>query len=457
MNLFLLIIITLNIRSAIAINKQNNYNNNNNKNNNNKKNVKTNSNIYELRKKLNWCGPKHEKDALVGLDDRLCQKQFPKLFNRDFQCPSFKHIDRRTVKNMIEPSFYPPSTNISNIIINETELNHILFSSNNNIDTTTNDFSIAIGIIQRDPSNYDSYKIRYIGKNATDPHETWSSSKIYAGHNAGHKVNLSMYEIGKETNVTLSDLMTIVTSYDTTKKLTSNGIGAYYHSIGGHKHANQFIHEILGASSMETFGGNYGEPVPSPPLEYTFTNTLYNPYHHHQIIQKIIPDPTPIPPLSNTMSSITMAEWLRRIIFSREDKNQINNEYFEWENSKNILYGAINSTYFPSLQYGGMSMSSDVYLQLGIDDKMLLNQTTDDWRIFSKLGFGYSSIRKQYEVTLNGYVCLPLHDGNGIEFVISAKTFDKTLDNGEQVDKKMRIGIQNVVKYLINTYGGGYS
>ena len=40
---------------------------------------------------------------------------------------------------------------------------------------------------------------------------------------------------------------------------------------------------------------------------------------------------------------------------------------------------------------------------------------------------------------------------------ISAKTFDKTLDNGEQVDKKMRIGIQNVVKYLINTYGGGYS
>ena len=55
------------------------------------------------------------------------------------------------------------------------------------------------------------------------------------------------------------------------------------------------------------------------------------------------------------MSSITMAEWLRRIIFSREDKNQINNEYFEWENSKNILYGAINSTYFTSLQYGGIN------------------------------------------------------------------------------------------------------
>ena len=69
-------------------------------------------------------------------------------------------------------------------------------------------------------------------------------------------------------------------------------------------------------------------------------------------------------------------------------------------------------------------MSSDVYLQLGIDDKMLLNQTTDDWRIFSKLGFGYSSIRKQYEVTLNGYVCLPLHD----EMVLNlhcAKTFEK--------------------------------
>merc|ERR1711871_1314376 len=103
-------------------------------------------------------------------------------------------------------------------------------------------------------------------------------------------------------------------------------------------------------------------------------------------------------------------------------------------------------------------MSSDVYLQLGIGDQFLSRSSTLDWRIFSKLGFGYSSIRKQYEVTLNGYVCLPLKgsDGagnQGIEFVISAKAFDKTLDNGEKVDAKMRQAVENVTQYLISKYG----
>ena len=51
--------------------------------------VPTNSNIYALRKKLNWCGKHHEVGALVGLDDLLCQKQFPKTFDREFQCPTF--------------------------------------------------------------------------------------------------------------------------------------------------------------------------------------------------------------------------------------------------------------------------------------------------------------------------------------------------------------------------------
>jgi len=87
-----------------------------------------------------------------------------------------------------------------------------------------------------------------------------------------------------------------------------------------------------------------------------------------------------------------------------------------------------------------------------------MNKTTHglDWRIFSKLGFGYTSIRKQYEVTLNGYICLPLgNDGNGVEFVLSAKTFDKTLDNGKKVDLKMREGIENVTQYIIRKYGIG--
>jgi hypothetical protein len=405
--------------------------------------VPTNSNIYALRKKLNWCGQHHEVGALVGLDDLLCQKQFPKTFDREFQCPTFA----RSVFSKNQ-TFYSASTNVSDIIIDEIELDNIV----------SKDFSIATGIVQRDTNGSNNYKVRYIGTNAKAAHETWSSSKIFAGHNAGNKINLSMFQSSLYTNVTLSDLMTIVTSYDTTKHLSSNGIGAYYHAIGGHQHADDFIHNVLGVSRLsgESFGGNYGEAVPTPPLEYTFTNTLEtNNPRKHQIIENIDPDPTPSPPLSNTMSSITMAEWLRRIIFAREDRGNVGNQYFNWENSKDILYGASNSSYFPSLQYGGMSMSSDVYLQLGVGNE-LLNKTRhdSDWRIFSKLGFGYTSIRKQYEVTLNGYMCLPLgNDGNGVEFVLSAKTFDKTLDNGKKVDLKMREGIKNITQYIISKYG----
>ena len=67
--------------------------------------------------------------------------------------------------------------------------------------------------------------------------------------------------------------MTIVASYDTTKNLSSNQLGAYYHSIGGHEGANHFLHEVLGAPATESFGGDYGEAVPSPPLSYHFTTS----------------------------------------------------------------------------------------------------------------------------------------------------------------------------------------
>ena len=130
-----------------------------------------------------------------------------------------------------------------------------------------------------------------------------------------------------------------------------------------------------------------------------------------------------------------------------------NHSLFQWQDSQDIFYGSDNSSLFPTLQYGGMSMSSDVYVQLGLGTENLNKTTAADWRIFSKLGFGYTSIRKQYEVTLNAYLCLPLgENGRGIEFVLSAKTFDKTLDDGEMVDLKMREGIRNITQYLLQHY-----
>ena len=66
------------------------------------------------------------------------------------------------------------------------------------------------------------------------------------------------------------------------------------------------------------------------------------------------------------MSAITMAEWLRRLVFAREDNGIANHSFFQWQDSQDIFYGSDNSSLFPTLQYGGMSMSSDVYVQLGL-------------------------------------------------------------------------------------------
>ena len=144
-------------------------------------------------------------------------------------------------------------------------------------------------------------------------------------------------------------MLTIVCSYDHLEGVSSNQVGRYFHEIAGHQNATNFIHEVLKASEEEKFGGNYGESVPGF-LNYRFTNgSKLNEY----IEQDYWPDETSS---SNFMSSLTMAEYLRQIIMTREDKNL---NVFNWKDSKSVLYGAEKSEKFEGLQFGGMSMSTD--------------------------------------------------------------------------------------------------
>ena len=412
--------------------------------------VPTNQSIYKYRRLWKWCGLGHEVDPLIGLDDRLCQKIFPPKFDREFTCP--------TVFDFENSTFSLPATNVSHIDIDETELKSVLAPG----------ISAAIGIIRRHDGKSDPpYTIRYVGHNARAPLETWSSSKVFAGSRAGQKLRsvseddatLQSTEYAPpHTAFSLDDLMTIVTSYDTTHGLSSNEIGKYYHSIGGYKAANDFIHDVLGASSEESFGGGYGEAIP-PSLGYNFSTSEEG----ASGFVTVTPDGTPSPPISNTMSPITMADFLRRIIFAREDGDGL----FEWGDSKSILYGAEKSQLFDDvpIQFGGMSMSSDVYVQLGQKNMSRTNEASEGlWRIFSKLGFGFSSIRKRFEVVLNGYGCFPIMDGGskgkgparnrGLEFVLSVRAHDyNASDDGRGVDLKVREAMRNITSYLEENYG----
>ena len=155
---------------------------------------------------------------------------------------------------------------------------------------------------------------------------------------------LSTFEHG--TNSQLDDLMTIVNSYDTTNGMSSNAIGAYYHAISGHRETYDFIHETLGAADSESFGGNYGELPPSK-LDFSYA---------HPDTFGIDPDLDSNPPFGNKMSALTMVDWLRRIIMTRGNEEQL----FNYEDTKSILYGAESSGLFPGLQFGGMSQSTDI-------------------------------------------------------------------------------------------------
>ena len=69
-------------------------------------------------------------------------------------------------------------------------------------------------------------------------------------------------------------------------------------------------------------------------------------------------------------------------------------------------------------------MTSDpgIYLQSALEEEIESDWSwSPNWRIFSKLGAGYSSLRYRGEVLTNSYGCLPDTEG-GLEFTLAIRT-----------------------------------
>ena len=164
---------------------------------------------------------------------------------------------------------------------------------------------------------------------------------------------------------------------------------------------------------------------------------------------------------------------MRRIVHAREDQPGGGAARIAWEDAAAILYGG--SAQEPSafgggarLQWGGASMSSDVYLQraAGINGSGTAGGSVEaaaaeQWRVFSKLGFGFSDTRSQFELALNGYSCLPVFDpqtrvpklDRGLEFAISMWAADaQHKDGGRTLDARFQQAVTNVTKYLLAKY-----
>ncbi len=70
-----------------------------------------------------------------------------------------------------------------------------------------------------------------------------------------------------------------------------------------------------------------------------------------------------------------------------------------------------------------------IFLQDALDSLLSLDKldaaTDGQWRIFSKLGYGYSRTRDVIEMLNTGYVCLPsvaAMNSNGVEFLLSVRS-----------------------------------
>lgn len=285
--------------------------------------------------------------------------------------------------------------------------------------------------------------------------------------------------------IRVGDLLTTCCSYDTTLGISSNQIGAWFHAVGGHAHANTTLHEWLGAPPDETFGGDYGESIGTTRLvnERILANMPSSVHPKAAPLDVSLEYPPPTPLIENHMSALTMAEWMRRIVHARED-GEANDKRTRlprtmvWEDAETILYGGSEkaaSVYTDAhgnpvrLQWGGASMSSDIYLQLAAGmngSSPVEKRANESWRIFSKLGFGYSSERKQYELALNGYMCLPILTGGhssdsrnitssqgGLEFTISMWIADaEHQDDGHVLDARFQQAMKNVTRFLLSKY-----
>ncbi len=239
---------------------------------------------------------------------------------------------------------------------------------------------------------------RYLSNGShADTFQPWSSTKFMAIANAGARLRArSGYQVGLTASVDsipLGDLATVVHSYDE-RRFSSNGLSRYFHNIGGRANAQGLVTSWLDRPAAETFGGNYG--VREPALGYTFRE----PSGASVTIQ---PDTSTGP--ANRLSTLTLAEFLKRLVMHREDAST-RLPGLQWADVATLLYGAEGSSTYPS-GWGGMSADTSIYTQAALPIATVETRSQGMWRMFGKLGFGDG------QFVHVSYACLPTLDATG--------------------------------------------
>jgi len=291
-----------------------------------------------------------------------------------------------------------------------------------------------------------------------------NESQCGAGNAYNRQFGLDGDVTGNEGPTALGDLATIVCSYDHTQGYSSNALSSYFHDIGWRQRLYDLVQDWLlvgndndtldsdvgrtrshsddsnkkqqqqrqqtGGNEEEgrgqgqdplSLGGNYGEPTPT---DLSFDVESGRPADRPDGNQdpstcSVDQDPQPVT-FSNSLSALAAAELLRRIALHRELDQSLQFPGATWRDIQTVLYGAETSLFFSGLQWGGMTADTAIFLQAALDLPSLLqewgasDQQSQQWRIFSKLGAGYSTTRDKGEIVSNAYACIPKYDTAGI-------------------------------------------
>lgn len=411
-----------------------------------------------------WCNSEGSA-SLEYLDDSKCAKVFPSSFDRNsWSCPVTYTSDNDQLIGfeMDQPLSF------ANVDILSLE------------DKITNGASVCVIVTKRVGSGNAMklyHKYYCAGEHSRDDAtETWSSSKIFAianaaGHlrvdetsvscsNASETMGLDSSTEGKDGVTPLGDLATVVCSYDTTAGYSSNSLSSYFHDIGFRDRADALVANngwLLGTNldpkyspQNQSLGGNYGEATPSD-LGFSLTSNSADAY-------QCTVDKDPWPTVyDNSISSLSAAEMTRRIVQHREIPEVMRFPGMQWEDAASALYGAEESLLFPSLQWGGMSADTAIFLQSSLNMTQVTADSKGQFRIFSKLGAGWSTSREKGEIVSNAYACLPVLDNynrpipnQGYEFTVSVKgsiAQDPTL---VAVEQQVHTAMQQTVAAIFN-------
>lgn len=342
------------------------------------------------------CANPEPPDYFQFLDDTCGDKRFPTYEDRDFTCPS---VDASPMITRADGSvvLYEPAG--APVVVHE-ELTDLVPAG----------MFVTVILIRR-VGGVPHY--RYLSNGTHDTaYQPWSTTKVLAAANAASRLRIaSDYSVGLTASAggyRLGDLVTSICNYDY-DPFSSNGLGRYFHDVGGRARANDLIHDLwLGRPASETFGGNYGAAAPS--IGYSFVED-------DGATVTISPDTTSGP--ANNLSSFTAAEAIKRLVLHREEATQ-RLPGIQWSDIETLLYGAADSTKYGP--WGGMTRDTAIYHQVGHDPDYIEARSKGQWRTFSKLGLGTSG-----QFLDVGYSCWPVLDdeeqpvaGYGREFVIAA-------------------------------------